>query len=53
MLEKGEDFAGLMRRADAALYAAKAGGRNRVEVAARTNPEPARKPGAQVIRLRP
>jgi diguanylate cyclase (GGDEF)-like protein len=53
MLEKGEDFAGLMRRADAALYAAKAGGRNRVEVAAQTNPEPARKPGAQVIRLRP
>lgn len=54
MLEKGEDFAGLMRRADAALYAAKAGGRNRVEVAARTNAEPARQPGgAQVIRLRP
>lgn len=54
MLEKGEDFAGLMRRADAALYAAKAGGRNRVECAPRTGAEPARQPGgAQVIRLRP
>lgn len=54
MLEKGEDFAALMRRADAALYAAKAAGRNRVECAARTDPEPARQPGgAKVIRLRP
>lgn len=54
MLKKGEDFAGLMRRADAALYAAKAGGRNRVECAPRSEAEPApRSGGARVIRLRP
>ncbi len=32
-LEKGEDFDALFARADAALYAAKHGGRNRVQVA--------------------
>lgn len=32
-LEKGEDFDALFARADAALYAAKNGGRNRVQVA--------------------
>ncbi|RZJ85395.1 MAG: GGDEF domain-containing protein [Massilia sp.] len=54
MLDKGEDFAGLMARADAALYAAKAGGRNRVECAPRAGAEtPPRPGGATVIRLRP
>ena len=46
MLEAGESFASLMSRADTALYAAKAAGRNRVACAPR--PDPA----APVSRLR-
>lgn len=43
-----------MGRADAALYAAKAGGRNRVECAPRATPDiRPRSGGAKVIRLRP
>ena len=38
MLEEGENITGLMARADKALYAAKAGGRNRVARAVATAP---------------
>lgn len=54
MLQKGDDFAGLMSRADTALYAAKAAGRNRVECAPSAAPAATHQgPGAKVIRLRP
>jgi predicted signal transduction protein with EAL and GGDEF domain len=54
MLESGESFASLMNRADSALYAAKAGGRNQV-ACARTSAPAVQPPsgGAKVIRLRP
>jgi len=50
MLERDESFASLMQRADAALYAAKKGGRNRVMAADDSAHTPARRAKGQAGR---
>ena len=52
MLEEGESFASLVSRADAALYAAKADGRNRVCAAEATAAEQRQGRGGQLARIR-